>query len=487
MYQVACPSCGAQVAFRSAASVMAVCEYCQSTLLKDADSVKDIGKMSEVLEDFSPIQLGSSGVYQGRHFSVVGRIQLRYEHGLWNEWYVLFDDSAPGWLSDASGQYVFTLDEGRDDSAPAFATLSPGYLYAAHGLTFSASDVRSARCVAGQGELPFKVEQGWQADVADFRYGTRFVTLDYSDGSPPQRYAGEAVSLEALQCQLLRDEDAIKDSAGRYRGKTSALACPSCGGSIGYQPGLTYHLLCPSCHAELDCSTNQTLVLQKHEELAKVHTTLELGAKAQIGGAVYLLIGLMRCRDEDGEAWTEYLLFNAKQGFSWLVESQQGWQAVQVLNEWPALAGEVATFKDKSYRLSSRYQSEVTYAAGAFNWRVSIGDRTSIADYTGGKLTLTAETSAQEINWSQAAPLSGTELAAWFGDPKLAGMAEAAAAPATAQVLKTPFKVMAILLVLFNLPMLVLGNFGETLFILAFGLFFLWAPVWISSNWSKSK
>src|SRR5204862_1942155 len=97
--------------FRSAASVMAVCEYCRSTLLKDAESVKDIGKMSEVLEDYSPIQINTSGTFQGQNFTVVGRIQLRYDAGFWNEWYVLFDHGASAWLSDASGQYVFTLPQ----------------------------------------------------------------------------------------------------------------------------------------------------------------------------------------------------------------------------------------------------------------------------------------------------------------------------------------------------------------------------------------
>src|ERR1043165_6717676 len=101
MQKVSCPSCGAEVSFRSSASVMAVCEYCRSTLLKDAESVKDIGKMSEVLEDYSPIQINTSGVFQDRAFTVVGRIQLRYDAGFWNEWYVFFDDGTNGWLSDA--------------------------------------------------------------------------------------------------------------------------------------------------------------------------------------------------------------------------------------------------------------------------------------------------------------------------------------------------------------------------------------------------
>lgn len=475
MQTVSCPSCGAEVQFRSAASVLAVCEYCQSTLLKDADSVKDIGKMAEALEDYSPIQLGTCGSYKALQFSVVGRIQLRYEHGLWNEWYLLFNDGSAGWLSDASGQYVLTQADGPALNAPQFDTLIPGAPYLAGETTLLASDIRTARCVAGQGELPFQVGQGWQAQVADFRRGRQFVTLDYSDGYPPQRYQGQAVELADLKCQLLRSDDDIIASAGKYRGKAAALDCPSCGAAIGYQPGITYHLLCPSCHAEVECSTGQALVLQKHAELQQQKTTLELGSVASIGGVKYRLIGLMRCRDEE-DSWTEYLLFHASRGFLWLVESAQGWQRVTVLNSWPdSVSAKQAEYDGQKYAKRYDYQSEVTYAAGAFNWHVTIGDRTSICDYQCGTSVLTAETSEHETTWSLAKPVDAHMLAEWFKRPELV---KEAAKPldSEAQLRSTAIWLSAVL-VLLNLPMLFLGSFFETLLTSLFGLMFLWLPV----------
>ena len=77
MQEINCPSCGAPAAFRSSAAVMVVCEFCHSTLLKDADTVKDIGKMSTVLEDYTPLQIHTSGQWDGQGFTLVGRIQLR--------------------------------------------------------------------------------------------------------------------------------------------------------------------------------------------------------------------------------------------------------------------------------------------------------------------------------------------------------------------------------------------------------------------------
>ena len=487
MHRVSCPSCGAEVVFRSAASVMAVCEYCQSTLLKDAESVKDIGKMSSVLEDYSPIQLGTSGVHLNQNFNVVGRIQLRYDAGFWNEWYVLFDDGTPGWLSDASGQYVFTLPSGTVADAPPFENLHPGEPWPHDGAMFSASDVRTARCVAGQGELPFQVGPGWEAKVADFRSGPRFLTLDYSDGTPPQLYLGKAVDLTELRCQLLRDDEQIAQTAGRFRGKAESLACPNCGAPQAYRVGMATQLVCASCHAEVDCTEDQAVVLKKHAELAAVNTTLSPGDKAEIDGVDYELLGVMKCR-ESGEpsTWVEYLLYNAKRGFLWLVETDEGWERVTVLNDWPkSFSGERAVLKDVSYDKLYDYGAEVIYAAGAFNWRISIGDRTRITDYAKGDSKLTMEYSDSEINWSQAKPVTAQQVGTWFSKPDLAkhqAAKEKTSAGGSSWVgMRKAAKVFSILLVLLNLPIIITSG-GDGILGTIAALVLLWAPTFQSSD-----
>ncbi|HQC73139.1 MAG TPA: DUF4178 domain-containing protein, partial [Candidatus Competibacteraceae bacterium] len=98
-----CPSCGAAINFQSAASILTVCAYCRSTLIRHDLDLENVGRMAELLPDPSPIQLGTTGVYRKSRFTVVGRIQLRYSQGLWNEWYLLFDNQRGGWLGETLG------------------------------------------------------------------------------------------------------------------------------------------------------------------------------------------------------------------------------------------------------------------------------------------------------------------------------------------------------------------------------------------------
>lgn len=418
MQQVSCPGCGAPVRFKSTASVMAVCEFCKTTLLKDAASVRSLGTMSEVLEDFSPLQIGSSGEFGGRSFALIGRIQLRYEEGFWNEWYALFDDGSNGWVSDGSGQFTVTFLKAMDAGLPLFDKLVPGHLLHLAGASFVTADVRSAQCTGGQGELPFRIGPGYRARVADFRSDDRFLTLDYSEPTP-RAYLGRAVELAALKPQLLRDPGQIRDASGRFHGKVIALNCPSCGAPVKTAPGVTVHLVCPSCHAEVDTSGAAAEVLAKGSQVDAVGFTLKLGDEAQIDGASFTILGAMRRgdRDEPSSTWSEYFLYAVGRRFLWLIETDEGWQRSEVLDRWPAWDGAGhARFDGVDYSQLSQYGSTVLFAVGAFNWRVSVGDVVQVTEYGRGRLKLAAEATRAELTWSRSAAIALDQVRAWFGN-----------------------------------------------------------------------
>lgn len=478
MYKLFCPACGAQVEVKSADWVMAVCPYCRSTLLRDADTVRNIGRMSEVIEDHTRIQINTSGQYQGKNFSVIGRIQLRYEDGFWNEWYVLFDDGSAGWLSDGSGQYVFTLPAGKPNRAPGFEQIHPGNTIPWDGTQFTATDVRSAQCVAGEGELPFVVGSGYVARVADFRSGDRFLTLDYSDGDVPQVFLGVATTLEDLKCQLLREADQVEETAGRLKGKASTLECPGCGSGIEYAPSKAEHLICPSCHAEVSATAGQSEVLHKHDELQHVSTSLQLGDVFNDQGVKWRLIGFMRCRETGGESsvWVEYLFFDAQRGFQWLVETDDSWTLTTVLNTLPEKHAGSVRHAGKNYTRQWSYGAEVIYAAGAFNWRVSIGDRTSVTDYMGPEGTLSEEMTAEEVTWSLGRKISAEDVAKACNRPELATSRPAGK---TASPLGSMAKVASVILIGLNFT--TLFSSGASIIVLGIGLLALWGPIWFGN------
>jgi hypothetical protein len=64
-------------------------------VVRDGDTLSRIGKMAELFNDFSPLQLQASGVWQGRNFTLVGRLQYKYAQGTWTEWYAVLGRRQP--------------------------------------------------------------------------------------------------------------------------------------------------------------------------------------------------------------------------------------------------------------------------------------------------------------------------------------------------------------------------------------------------------
>jgi hypothetical protein len=184
-----------------------VCGYCRASLIRRDLDVEQIGTMSALLEDASPLQLAAEGVWRGTHFAVVGRVQVRWEDGCWNEWYCVFDDGCTGWLGEAAGEYTLSFPATVPEPLPAWDAVRVGQRVTLGGVAYEVTDRRQAEVVGGEGELPFRVDGGWKTAAADLRTDTaRFATLDYGDETP-RLYAGEVVELEALALRGLREFD----------------------------------------------------------------------------------------------------------------------------------------------------------------------------------------------------------------------------------------------------------------------------------------
>lgn len=203
MQEFNCPSCGAKVPFRSKASLVAVCPHCRSQVLRDELDLKDLGRVADLHEDGSVVQLGARGSYKGVAFSVVGRLQMRFPDGYWNEWHLSYADGRAGWLGEAAGTYAVSFPA-KEEALPPFDTLRVGGVVKLGGLPYEVHDLRHAAYLSAEGELPFQPPLGEEAPLADLRgEGSRFATLDYSEAAP-LAFLGEYAPFPALKLDGLK-------------------------------------------------------------------------------------------------------------------------------------------------------------------------------------------------------------------------------------------------------------------------------------------
>ncbi|MFZ3118770.1 MAG: DUF4178 domain-containing protein [Variovorax sp.] len=432
-YRAPCPGCGAPVEFRSAQSAFAVCPYCQSTVVRQGETLARIGKMAELFDDFSPLQLFAAGRVDGQPFTLVGRLQYAYAGGRWTEWIAALDGERTGLLSEDNGAFVFSLPHTLEREAPPAGDLRVGATTAFNGQSYTVASNEQVTLVSAQGELPRLPDLGKPFPAVELRSDQgQVLSLDY-DTQPPGAYLGRAVRLEDLQLTGLRDESA-KDEKGR------SFACPNCGAPVTVNRADSKSITCGHCNSIIDLSQGIGGELRHAEQDEPVRPLIALGSVGTLQGVNWQVVGFQhRMGNEPGDdehfGWNEYLLYNRQRGFSFLVDAEDGWSMVAPTTGAPSMAesGKTAKYLGKTYPQQYAYNAETTYVAGEFYWQVERGQKTFNRDFANGNSLLSMERSANELTWSSGSRMDSATVAAAFKlDAKKDMFKRADAAPLSA-------------------------------------------------------
>ncbi|MBC7602547.1 MAG: DUF4178 domain-containing protein, partial [Ramlibacter sp.] len=382
IYRAPCPACGAPVEFRSAQSVFAVCSYCSSTVVRQGETLSRVGKMAELFDDHSALQLMASGRFQNRAFTLVGRLQYKSPDGPWTEWIAMFDDGTTGVLGEDNGSYVFSLPVRLKRELPQAAQLRVGATTAIDGVPFNIASNVAVALVSAQGELPKLPPLNETFAMVELRSSTGdVISIDYG-ANPPVVSRGKEVQLDALAMSGLRDESA-KEEKGRQ------FACPNCGAQVAVTLDTSKSITCRSCNTIIDLTKGIGSEMQHAMQAEPVQPLIPLGTLGQLQGVEWQVVGFQhRMGQEPGDddeqfGWSEYLLYNRKRGFSFLVDSEDGWSVVKPTTGGPSLSpnGQSAVYLGTNYKLLYAYNAETNYVAGEFYWPVERGMKTFNRDF----------------------------------------------------------------------------------------------------------
>ena len=409
-----CPACGAPVEFKSGQSIVVICNYCRSAVARTDRDLKDLGKVAELVETGSPLDIGIRGTWRDVPFELTGRAQLGHEMGgQWDEWYATFSNGWLGWLAEAQGRFYLTFQYQIPEnvSLPSFDQLQLGQPVS--GLPWPTplmvAETGRATALGAKGEIPYLLTPGETYDYADLSGAEgAFGTLDYNE-TPPLVFLGQQVTLAQIGITSTRAPEREQRQVD-----AAHLGCPHCGGPLELRaPDKTERVTCPNCNSLLDVNQGQLRFLKALEKTG-FQPVIPIGTTGETPEGKMTVIGAMsRSVKIEGTKyyWSEYLLYNPQIGFRWLVQSDEHWNFVQAVPPGEvteagtasftvspgAAAPKSVSFRGTSYRVFQDARAVVESVIGEFYWKVEAGESVRGIDYVSPPYILSKEVTTTEV------------------------------------------------------------------------------------------
>ncbi|MEJ2718672.1 MAG: DUF4178 domain-containing protein, partial [Deltaproteobacteria bacterium] len=374
-----CPSCGAGNVVTNPGILMKICDYCKTAIYWDKESALRVGRKSMDLPASSRFKVGTTGKLGGESFRVLGRLSYAYEKGTWNEWFIEMDDRSIRWLAEDEGELFLEQPLKLTSPVPSHRELKPGMQVALAGEAGVIEEIGEARCLGGEGEIPFEVEIGETYPYADGTAadGSFVFGLEYdTESGVPTAFRGKALSVAESEAGKLSDLDAVERTA-------EVIRCASCGKPYeGRRVETTEMVVCDSCGAALQLDEAETRVVGRNPG-RKPHFTFQVGIPITLEKTTYEVMGRLYYMEvEEGVHYPsyEYALYHPEKGYLWLSEedghftvSQPLHLRVNIQHFWPKSKVRVGR---ETFSVFEDGLVTLRWVDGALPWTAVVGEQT---------------------------------------------------------------------------------------------------------------
>lgn len=169
-----CSGCGTAVKFDHDGSWASVCTDCYGLVRRSGERLGAGMRTMPIVQDLSPMRVGTIGKHDGREFRITGRIRVEGDNGYRNYWSLKGRDLPYRWLVHAYGNYALMQKGDRALETKAIRGIKPtATLKMEQDHAFIIEMLDSAFRFAWEGEImealsvPFaiEVEAGHQPDA----------------------------------------------------------------------------------------------------------------------------------------------------------------------------------------------------------------------------------------------------------------------------------------------------------------------------------
>jgi hypothetical protein len=377
--QFQCPSCGAGNVITNPGVLMSVCRHCKTAAYWDKESALRVGRKSVDLPPSTRFRVGGTGKLKGRSFRVLGRLSYAHEKGTWDEWFIVQDEKIL-WLTEDEGELFLEEPLELTVPVPGYSELTPGMQIKLNDKIGVVEELGQARCLGGEGEIPFQVEIGETYHYADG-------SLSDAKSSFGLEYDAGTGNVRAFIGRILEIKDSRirpEEHAAPLERTAEAIRCPSCGKPYeGPRLESTKTVVCAACGSAMALDEAEMRVLGKNVG-KEPGFTLKIGMPLTFEGTRYEVMGRLSYVEKEGKVQyvsLEYVLYNPDAGYLWLSEEDGHFTLSRVAHVRVAIpAKPVAKMKvnvgPDTFRVYETGMVTLQWVDGAIPWTAAAGETT---------------------------------------------------------------------------------------------------------------
>ena len=360
------------------------------------------------------IQPGTTGKWEKKDFTVLGRFRAWFEESVFNYWTIVFADGEHAWLAEGYGIYSIltdfpnatklTLSDFQNDNIGKLRSLYSKDQYILE---------KKYRSVKFEVEGELYIPDNTVSSFRILEYSNEMgKNLTYFEFGKENIHAFEVTYLDFkdLQLQGLREYDNI--------GKT--FTCTFCSLPIHVKTfPYTQSCACASCGAQY--SLNEVADFKK-EKKAKTDDViyLPIGSSGEIDNTKYDVIGYVK-KEEDNiyhSKWREYTLYNPQQGYAFLSEYEGNWIFIRENCNSPVLLNQ----NEKSFEIDNEpfqvfnsYNYKVLNAKGEFPYNIYDNQKAKAREFISPpEIWIQERDSKEGITWFFGKHISSGNIASAF-------------------------------------------------------------------------
>ncbi len=424
MAELSCPNCGAVHERRNPGIQVIVCDRCDSTLY-DRDGVLAQGERSVVAEPRSDIVVGAQGRLADLAVDVIGRIQLTYAGGRWDEWYLRDNRGRDLWLVEDERRYA--LEWAIEAPAGVTPSLGIGDRVQLDDSVYEVRETGPGRVEGGEGQLPRSFRPGEAIRYVDLAEidGDRLLLVEFGDDGP-EAFAGQALTPEQVVFPPRPDRGPTGDGP-----EASTITCANCGSGIVLprQADRAVQATCANCDSVLALDEAGRAVVTG--TVSKTRMLLEIGDQGTVDGMKAEVIARMKWRDPEGYVTQEFLLYSEEHGYIYLELDNGHLCYSRPVEKGPSLAhvqhasyGTTVPHDGRDYAMRAGGRQQLTYVDGALPYACEVGNVVATYDLADPPHYLSIEVERREhgaeVEIFEGAWLPRDKASVDFGDRPLA-------------------------------------------------------------------